>query len=134
MHQSRDNRPVDSPPPPNSTAGRGALPFLSSYLTGTQLSVLSYIARVRAQRGFSPTFAEIAGAFGWHSANSALEHCEALISKGALTRIAGIARSLTPTPQAVEFLGLPSVAGNVQGKNVIALPVYTAATLPRMLA
>jgi len=54
-------------------------------LTEAQKKVLDYIEE-SSLKGFCPTMLEISGYFGWQSANSAYEHCRALVKKGYLYR------------------------------------------------
>src|SRR5512147_2900928 len=58
-------------------------------LTPRQREILALIERDLAARGYPPTRAEIAQAFGFRSANAAEEHLRALARKGAIALEAG---------------------------------------------
>lgn len=58
-------------------------------LTPRQREILALIEREVAARGYPPTRAEIAQAFGFRSANAAEEHLRALARKGAIALEAG---------------------------------------------
>ncbi|MEM1330920.1 MAG: transcriptional repressor LexA [Planctomycetota bacterium] len=65
-------------------------------LTPKQLRILQLIRDWRVRRGYSPTMQELADEIGV-SKVTVFEHVEALIKKGALTREANKARSLSIT-------------------------------------
>ena len=69
-------------------------------LTPRQLRILQLIRDYRVTRGFSPTMQELANELGI-SKVTVFEHVEALIKKGALTREANKARSLSIADSAV---------------------------------
>ena len=69
-------------------------------LTPKQLAILKTIRDWRVAYGYSPTMQELADEFGV-SKVTVFEHVEALIRKGALTREANKARSLSLTDSAV---------------------------------
>jgi repressor LexA len=58
-------------------------------LTPRQREILAFIERELADRGYPPTRAEIAQAFGFRSPNAAEEHLRALARKGAIALEAG---------------------------------------------
>lgn len=58
-------------------------------LTPRQREILALIEHEVAARGYPPTRAEIAAAFGFRSANAAEEHLRALARKGAIALEAG---------------------------------------------
>jgi repressor LexA len=58
-------------------------------LTPRQREILALIEREVAVRGYPPTRAEIASAFGFRSANAAEDHLRALARKGAIALEAG---------------------------------------------
>lgn len=47
------------------------------------------------ERGFSPTYQELATMLGYRSVNSAVEHLRALEKKGVITIKRGVARGIT---------------------------------------
>lgn len=56
----------------------------SAGLTPRQLEVVGYINKFRQFEQCNPTYSEISTAFGWSSANSAVDHLRALERKGAI--------------------------------------------------
>jgi repressor LexA len=80
-------------------------------LTDAQANVLAFIARYLDEEGAPPTFRDIAGNFGFKSTRAAQDHVAALVRKGKLERIPGVARGLRLTAEAtgpqVDTLSLP---------------------------
>lgn len=56
-------------------------------ITLRQVQVLDYLDRYSREFYCSPTFREVAQAFGWRSPQGSLRHLEALTRKGYLLRI-----------------------------------------------
>jgi repressor LexA len=69
-------------------------------LTDAQANVLAFIARYVDEEGAPPTFRDIAGNFGFKSTRAAQDHVAALVRKGKLERIPGVARGLRLTAEA----------------------------------
>lgn len=63
-------------------------------LTERQMSVLKLIIAERDAGRPAPTMRDICAHVGWKSTNSAQQVVQALIKKGALTRVPGSARSV----------------------------------------
>lgn len=63
-------------------------------LTDRQLALLLWIRRHIAERGFAPSFQDIATAFRFSSRNAAYGHVLALKKKGYLAQEQGVARSI----------------------------------------
>jgi repressor LexA len=63
-------------------------------LTARQQQILDFIQRRQDSEGMTPTFREIAAHFRFRSANAALSHVRALLTKGVLKNSPGRARSL----------------------------------------
>ncbi|MCE9569384.1 MAG: repressor LexA, partial [Rhodocyclales bacterium] len=74
-------------------------------LTPRQREILDFIRNSLEVFSVPPTRAEIAGAFGFASANAAEDHLKALAKKGAITLEHGSARGI----RLVEQLGLPLI-------------------------
>ncbi len=70
----------------------------------TQLAVLAFIADHTKAKGFPPTDAEIAGFFGWRSANAAREHVQALVKKNLISKAAHSSRAIRLTDHAAQVL------------------------------
>lgn len=63
-------------------------------LTDRQLALLLWIRRYIAERGYAPSFQDIAAAFKFSSRNAARGHVLALKRKGYLSQAQGVARSI----------------------------------------
>ena len=64
-------------------------------LTPCQQQVLDMLISYHKERGFSPTYQELATMLGYRSVNSAVEHLRALEKKGVITIKRGVARGIT---------------------------------------
>src|ERR1051325_8042400 len=84
-------------------------------LTERQRQILGFIQRKQDSEGLTPTFREIAAHFRFSSANAALAHVQALLSKGVLKNLPGRARS----SQVVD----PNLPDRPRPRGV-AVPVY----------
>jgi hypothetical protein len=73
---------------------------IKSPATPRQLQVLRWIKDFTSEHGMPPTSAEISKAFGWASANAAVEHVAALEKKGLLRRSMNKARAIQITDMA----------------------------------
>lgn len=74
-------------------------------LTSRQLHLLSYVASYVDLHGRPPTLREIAEVHGINSVNGVNDHLKALMRKGMLERVAGLARGLVVTPAGHQALG-----------------------------
>jgi len=63
-------------------------------LTKKQLAVLNFIAEFTEENGVSPSYREICEGLGLSSVSAVAEHIDNLVSKGALLKTPGEARSL----------------------------------------
>lgn len=63
-------------------------------LTPAQHKTLNYIVQSQRENQMPPTRTEIAQHFGWHSANAAQEHLQALERKGFIRLRKGVARGI----------------------------------------
>lgn len=86
-------------------------------LTPRQQEILDHIRNHIEVFSVPPTRAEIAGAFGFASANAAEEHLKALARKGAITLETGSARGI----RLVEQLGLPLIGTVAAGSPLLAV-------------
>lgn len=94
-------------------------------LTLRQQQILDFVSTHLEQQGRPPTRAEIAGAFGFRSANAAEEHLRALARKGVLLLDAGTARGISlpatsGTPGRIEQAGLPLLGQVAAGAPILA--------------
>jgi repressor LexA len=62
--------------------------------TERQMDVLDMIRTFRRDNGYPPTRSEIAQALGFKSPNAAEEHIKALVRKGAIRTVRGVARGI----------------------------------------
>jgi len=76
--------------------------YIDSPLTGRQRELLLFVASHINKRGYSPSLRDICEELGIASTNGALDHLNALVRKGCLSRDAGTARSLRLTPRGTE--------------------------------
>ncbi len=63
-------------------------------LTKKQLAVLNFLQDFTEENGYSPSYREIMAGLGLSSVSAVAEHVDNLISKGALKKVPGAARSL----------------------------------------
>jgi repressor LexA len=84
-------------------------------LTERQKQVLDFIQQKQESGGLTPTFREIASHFRFSSANAALAHVQALLTKGALKHLPGRARSL-------KVVGLNTL--DRHQPRVVSVPIY----------
>ena len=95
-------------------------------LTVRQREILALVEDSIAQRGFPPTRAEIAQAFGFRSANAAEDHLRALERKGAIT-IEGAHRGLRVLKKKVRSAAFPHVptrGGTTTSRKNVSDPIY----------
>ena len=92
-------------------------------LTTRQQQILQFIAQRLESNGAPPTRAEIAGHFGFKSANAAEEHLRALARKGAIELRSGAARGIRlhhAAGDAPPMLTLPIVGRVAAGAPILA--------------
>lgn len=63
-------------------------------LTKKQALIIDFIKDFTARQGESPTYREIMAALGLSSVSAVAEHIDNLVTKGALKKVPGAARSL----------------------------------------
>ena len=63
-------------------------------LTKKQLAVLTFLEDFTEENGYSPSYREIMTGLGLSSVSAVAEHIDNLVSKGALRKVPGAARSL----------------------------------------
>jgi len=80
-------------------------------LTPRQREILALIEREVAARGYPPTRAEIAQAFGFRQARSAQDHLQALAAKGAIEMVPG-ARGIRLLDEPIAAPGPASAAND----------------------
>lgn len=85
------------------TAPRGIRPPRGD-ITARQLEALRIIDRLINERGFPPTFKELAGELGVVSTQAVYEFLARLIARGLLLRHARTPRAMTLTPAGRELL------------------------------
>lgn len=90
---------------------------MSDDLTPRQREILDFIRNTLEILGAPPTRAEIAGAFGFASANAAEQHLRALAKKGSIVLDPRSARGI----RLVEQLGLPLVGSVAAGSPLLAV-------------
>ncbi|MDA8694302.1 MAG: transcriptional repressor LexA [Pseudomonadales bacterium] len=87
-------------------------------LTARQQQILSLIRTYIQDTGFPPTRADIAGEFGFKSANAAEEHLKALARKGAIEIIPGASRGIRLLDEVPN--GLPLIGRVAAGSPILA--------------
>lgn len=67
---------------------------MSEKLTKKQKQIIEFISDFMKENNYSPTYREIMSGLGLTSVSAVAEHVENLVSKGALKKTPGAARSL----------------------------------------
>lgn len=68
-----------------------------SKLTARQLEILRFVSEYRTSNGFSPSMRNVAEHIEVASTKTIADHLTALIRKGVLKTVPGVARSMQPT-------------------------------------
>ena len=89
-------------------------------LTSRQQQVLDFIRGFMETEGLPPTRAEIAEAIGFRSVNAAEEHLRALVRKGVLTILPGVARGIRLGGRGGRPQGLPIIGRVAAGQPLFA--------------
>lgn len=84
--------------------------------TRRQAQILDFIKDAIEDNGYPPTLAEIAGHFGFHSHNAAVDHLKALARKGAIELTEGASRGIRLTTEQ----GLPLIGRVAAGSPLLA--------------
>lgn len=89
-------------------------------LTNRQQQIFDLIKETISNTGMPPTRAEIAGFFGFKSANAAEEHLKALAKKGYIEMLPGTSRGIRLAEQFIEEEGLPLIGRVAAGEPILA--------------
>jgi len=89
-------------------------------LTPRQQQIFDYIRENISNTGMPPTRAEIAGYFGFKSANAAEEHLKALAKKGYIEMLPGTSRGIRLAEEFIEVEGLPLIGRVAAGEPILA--------------
>ncbi len=89
-------------------------------LTNRQQQIFDLIKDTICNTGMPPTRAEIAGFFGFKSANAAEEHLKALAKKGYIEMLPGTSRGIRLAEQFLEEEGLPLIGRVAAGEPILA--------------
>lgn len=95
-------------------------------LTKKQKLIFDFISDFIAERGFSPSYREIAAGLGLKSPASIAEHVDNLVAMGAIIRNPGAARSLE-----VVDISFPETTALIKSKLATDLSTEDAKTLVR---
>jgi repressor LexA len=102
-----------------------------SELTDRQQAILDFVRERIEADGLPPTWAEIAGAFGFRQTRAAQKHLQAIAAKGYLTLLPGKARGI----RLVEGRGGGAqLALPVLGRVAAGVPIGADAGVQRVLA
>ncbi len=89
-------------------------------LTPRQQQIFDFIKDCISDTGMPPTRAEIAGYFGFKSANAAEEHLKALAKKGYIEMLPGTSRGIRLAEEFIEVEGLPLIGRVAAGEPILA--------------
>jgi repressor LexA len=89
-------------------------------LTSRQQQIFDFIRDKISDTGMPPTRAEIAGYFGFKSANAAEEHLKALAKKGYIEMLPGTSRGIRLAEEFIEVEGLPLIGQVAAGEPILA--------------
>ncbi|MCJ8318285.1 MAG: transcriptional repressor LexA [Colwellia sp.] len=89
-------------------------------LTPRQQQIFDFIRESISNTGMPPTRAEIAGYFGFKSANAAEEHLKALAKKGYIEMLPGTSRGIRLAEEFIEVEGLPLIGRVAAGEPILA--------------
>ncbi len=89
-------------------------------LTTRQQQIFDFIKDNISDTGMPPTRAEIAGYFGFKSANAAEEHLKALAKKGYIEMLPGTSRGIRLAEEFIEVEGLPLIGRVAAGEPILA--------------
>lgn len=89
-------------------------------LTKRQSEIFDLIKDTINATGMPPTRAEIAGHFGFRSANAAEEHLKALAKKGYIEMLPGTSRGIRLADEFIEEEGLPLIGQVAAGEPILA--------------
>ncbi|MCF8435530.1 MAG: transcriptional repressor LexA [Ignavibacteriales bacterium] len=89
-------------------------------LTETQKNILEYIIEVKTERGYPPTLADIAGAFGYKNRATVQQHLQAIERKGYIRRNPRISRGIELCLEDKFFVPRP-ILGEVAAGNPLTI-------------
>lgn len=89
-------------------------------LTPRQQQIFTFIQDSISDTGMPPTRAEIAGYFGFKSANAAEEHLKALAKKGYIEMLPGTSRGIRLAEEFIKVEGLPLIGRVAAGEPILA--------------
>lgn len=92
-------------------------------LTRRQREVLDFVSRFVAEKGYSPSLEEIAGAFDLSSVATVHKHVKHLVDKGYLRKAWNRSRSVEPTPGSgrQDSVDLPILGAVAAGRPIEAI-------------
>ncbi len=94
-------------------------------LTKKQRKTLDYITTFIEQRGYSPSYREIANGLKLSSVATIAQHIDTLVAKGLLVKGNNSARSLMPVEEIQEELKKPAVGLPILGLIAAGSPIET---------
>lgn len=100
------------------------------YVTKRQKEILDYLKTYLAKYGYSPTFDEIATAFGFSSKGTVYKHIKALERKGLIKHEWNRTRAIEIEPEEREYSTLPVLGLVAAGKPVEAIESAEEVTVP----
>lgn len=108
---------------PNPAPGSSTPEITSHALTRRQREVLDFVSRFVADKGYSPSLEEIAGAFSLSSVATVHKHVKHLVDKGYLRKAWNRSRSVEPVVSAgrQESIELPVLGAVAAGLPIEAI-------------
>ena len=104
-------------------------------VTRRQREILDFISKQLEEKGYAPSFEEIARQFGFQSLATVHEHLTNLERKGRIRRLANHSRALelTEAPAAGAAVAVPLLGRVAAGTPIEAVEVPETVTLPEEL-
>lgn len=99
-------------------------------LTKKQKQVYDYIEKYIKRKGYSPTFEEIKGHFGYATLSGVQEHIDALVKKGMISKNRYNARGIEITDNA-DLIDVPLKGYIAAGSPIEAFEDYETVSVPR---
>lgn len=96
---------------------------MKAALTKKQRRMLDYVTGFIEQKGYSPSYREIATGLKLNSVATVAQHIDSLVDKGLLTKGANSARSLMPVEEVEAHLDMPGVALPILGRIAAGSPI-----------
>lgn len=98
---------------------------MKSALTKKQRRMLDYVTGFIEQKGYSPSYREIATGLKLNSVATVAQHIDALVDKGLLTKGANSARSLMPVEEVEAAISGPGIGLPILGRIAAGSPIET---------